>query len=72
MKRGRPPSNWVSTKQALELLSCSRTFLMARRSPLFKGCWRIMDPTAARPTYQWNKSKLLKLLEKNERSTRRS
>ena len=56
---------WVTTAQLAEEIGCGRYFLLRNREALFKQGthWRILNPHSARPTYRWNRTKVLKILQ---------
>ncbi len=64
IKRKRS-SEWVSTSEMAKTLGCSTRYLFKfmERYQFKKGRpWINLNPNGARPTYRWNKEKMLKLL----------
>lgn len=58
-------TKWVSTSKAATELGVSASFLRQQRDRLYKKGkhYRVLNPTAWRPTYQWNVAKIRELME---------
>ena len=56
--------DWVSTQALAQELSVSTDFLLKNKNKLFEAGthWKILNPLAGRPTYRWNKPKVMETL----------
>lgn len=61
-------SSWVSTSKAASGLGCSVDFLLRNRGELFKRGqhWKVLNPSAWRPTYRWHLANCQKLMEQEQ------
>jgi hypothetical protein len=58
--------DWVSTSELAAILDCSIDLIYKLRDEqLFKKNehWRVLNPTAARPTYRWHRNKCQNTLD---------
>lgn len=62
-------SKWLSTTKAAEELNVTSKYLREKRLELFTAAYhyRLINPTAARPTYKWHLKRCEALLNKATR-----
>lgn len=65
MAKPKPARAWLTTSQAAAELGCSPKYLRENRDTLFKRGthYRVLNPSAWRPTYRWHLKKIQKLME---------
>lgn len=61
-----PQNRWIPTTLLAKELSVRPKYLRENRLKLFKAGYhyRVLNPTAARPTYRWNPTRCAALLDK--------